>query len=166
MSDANWPAILSRCGALIKHNKDSSGPPPYRQPNPGLRRPRPCGYFSFWLSIVAGETNMTTNIDSTFRALADPTRRRVIERLSLGPASMTELSLPFRITLPSLSRHLDILEASGLVRSAKSGRVRTYRLSAARLEVAEHWLAKQRSLWERRLDQLDEHLNALKEEGP
>ncbi len=109
---------------------------------------------------------MTTNIDSTFRALADPTRRRVIERLSLGPASMTELSLPFRITLPSLSRHLDILEASGLVRSAKSGRVRTYRLSAARLEVAEHWLAKQRSLWERRLDQLDEHLNALKEEGP
>lgn len=109
---------------------------------------------------------MTTNIDSTFRALGDPTRRRVIEQLSLGPASMTGLSRHFRMTLPSLSKHLDVLEASGLVRSTKSGRVRTYRMVVSRLEVAEHWLARQRALWERRLDQLDEHLSTLKEEGP
>jgi DNA-binding transcriptional ArsR family regulator len=104
------------------------------------------------------------DIDATFRALADPTRRRAIERLSAGPASMTELSRPFRITLPSLSKHLDILEASGIVRSTKTGRVRTYRLVPGKLAVAEHWLAKQRTLWERRLDQLDTHLKTLKGE--
>ena len=105
-----------------------------------------------------------TSIDATFRALADPTRRRVIERLSSGPASMTELSRPFRITLPSLSKHLGILEESGLVRSTKQGRVRTFRIAPGRLHVVEHWLAKQRAIWNRRLDQLDEHLKTLKEE--
>ena len=103
-------------------------------------------------------------IDATFRALGDPTRRRVVELLRAGPASMTELSHPFGITLPSLSKHLDILEQSGLVRSTKVGRVRTYRLVPSRLEAAEQWLAKQRTMWERRLDQLDEHLKAMKEE--
>ena len=107
-----------------------------------------------------------TPIDATFRALGDPTRRRVIERLSAGPASMTELSRPFPISLPSLSKHLGILERSGLVRSTKVGRVRTYRLMASKLEFAEHWLTRQRTLWERRLDQLDEHLMTMKEEGP
>lgn len=103
-------------------------------------------------------------IDSTFRALGDPTRRRVVELLGAGPASMTELSHPFGITLPSLSKHLGILEASGLVRSTKVGRVRTYQLVPSRLEFAEHWLAKQRTMWERRLDQLDEHLKTMREE--
>ena len=107
---------------------------------------------------------MAPNIDATFRALADPTRRRVIEQLCLGPRSMTELSRPFRITLPSLSKHLDSLEAGGLVRSTKRGRVRTYRIVPARLEVAQRWLADRRALWERRLDQLDEHLKTLQEE--
>lgn len=105
-----------------------------------------------------------TSIDATFRALGDPTRRRVVERLRTGPASMTELSRPFAITLPSLAKHLGILERSGLVRSTKLGRVRTYRLVPERLRSAEHWLARQRSLWERRLDQLDAHLKTLEED--
>jgi DNA-binding transcriptional ArsR family regulator len=103
-------------------------------------------------------------IDTAFRALGDPTRRRVVERLSVGPASMTELSRPFDISLPSLAKHLGILERSGLVRSTKVGRVRTYRLVPSRLESAEHWLSRQRVLWERRLDQLDEHLKSMKED--
>jgi DNA-binding transcriptional ArsR family regulator len=107
-----------------------------------------------------------TTIDATFRALGDPTRRRVIEQLRAGPASMTELSRPFDISLPSLAKHLGILERSGLVRSTKAGRVRTYRLVPATLRSAEHWLSRQRTLWERRLDQLDEHLKTMKEEVP
>lgn len=106
------------------------------------------------------------SIDSTFRALADPTRRRVIEQLCLRPASMTELARPFDMALPSFSKHLGILEKSGLIRSTKVGRVRTYRLVPSKLESAEHWLGKQRSLWETRLDQLDAHLATMKEEEP
>jgi DNA-binding transcriptional ArsR family regulator len=106
------------------------------------------------------------SVDSTFRALGDPTRRRVIEQLCLRPASMTELARPFRMALPSFSKHLGILERSGLIRSTKVGRVRTYRLVPSRLESAEHWLGQQRSLWERRLDQLDGHLATMKEEDP
>jgi len=107
-----------------------------------------------------------TTLDTMFRALGDPIRRRVIERLSAGPASMTELSRPFAISLPSLWKHLGILEHSGLVRSTKVGRVRTYRLVPSRLESAEHWLSRQRRLWEQRLDQLDEHLKTMEEPGP
>lgn len=105
-------------------------------------------------------------IDATFRALADPTRRRVVERLSTGPASMTELAEPFPITLPTLTKHLRVLETSGLVRSTKRGRVRTFRIVPDRLELAAGWLASQRRLWERRLDQLDEHLRTFREETP
>lgn len=105
-------------------------------------------------------------VETTFRALGDPTRRRVIELLGAGPASMTELSRPFAIALPSLSKHLDVLERSGLVRSTKVGRVRTYRLVPSKLASAEHWLARQRALWARRLDQLDEHLKTMREEDP
>jgi DNA-binding transcriptional ArsR family regulator len=107
---------------------------------------------------------MAVDVDAAFRALADPTRRRAIERLTTGPASMTELARPLPITLPSLAKHLDILEASGIVRSTKTGRVRTYRLVPGKLAAAEHWLAKQRRLWEQRLDQLDSHLKTLEGE--
>jgi len=124
---------------------------------------RGCKYFSDRLSIET-HMGMAVDIDATFRALADPTRRRAIERLCAGPASMTELLRPLRITLPSLSKHLDIIEASGIVRSTKTGRVRTYRLVPGKLAVAEHWLARQRTLWEQRLDQLDNHLKALEGE--
>jgi DNA-binding transcriptional ArsR family regulator len=103
------------------------------------------------------------DIGPVFRALADPTRRRVVERLCRGPASMTELARPFDVTLPTLLKHLGVLESCGLVRSTKRGRVRTFRVMPGRLEGAEHWLARQRTLWERRLDQLDAHLKAMKE---
>jgi DNA-binding transcriptional ArsR family regulator len=101
--------------------------------------------------------------DGVFRALSDPTRRLVVERLGESPASVSELAEPFDMALPSFVQHLRILEGCGLVSSTKSGRVRTYRLDPARLQVAEDWLARQRALWERRLDQLDSYLLKLKE---
>lgn len=99
-----------------------------------------------------------------FHALADPTRRAVLERLSGGPASTSELAQPFKMALPSFLQHLDVLENCGLVRSRKTGRVRTYQLAPQKLEVAEHWMARQRKIWERRLDQLDSYLQELKEQ--
>jgi DNA-binding transcriptional ArsR family regulator len=98
-----------------------------------------------------------------FRALADPTRRAVLQRLGAGPAAVSELARPFDIALPSFTQHLGVLERCGLVSSRKVGRVRTYRLEPRRLEAAEKWLAGQRALWERRLDQLDAYLLEMKE---
>jgi DNA-binding transcriptional ArsR family regulator len=103
--------------------------------------------------------------DHVFRALSDPTRRHVLERLSRSAASVSELAEPFEMALPSFLQHLRILEDSGLVRSHKKGRVRTYQLAPKRLKLAEDWLARQRSLWERRLDQLDAYLLELKEKS-
>ena len=103
-----------------------------------------------------------TPIDGIFRALSDPTRRDVLERLGKSPRSVSELAEPFDMALPSFVEHLRILEGCGLVRSTKVGRVRTYRLVPRRLRLAEDWLAQQRTLWERRLDQLDSYLLDLK----
>ena len=105
-------------------------------------------------------------IDAIFRALADPTRRRILERLVSSPASVSELAAPFGMALPSFVEHLKILEGSGLVSSRKSGRIRTYRIAAEPMKLAENWLAKQRTLWERRLDQLDDYMIELKEKNP
>jgi|SRR5882724_3629759 len=105
----------------------------------------------------------TEPIDSVFRALSDPTRRHVLERLSRSPGSVSELAEPFDMALPSFVEHLKVLEDSGLVRSKKRGRVRTYQLVPKRLKLAEDWLLRQRRLWERRLDQLDAYLMTLKE---
>ncbi|WP_165235109.1 ArsR/SmtB family transcription factor [Aquisphaera insulae] len=99
-----------------------------------------------------------------FQALADPTRRAVVERLSRGPTATSELARPFRMALPSFLQHLDVLQKCGLVRSRKSGRVRTYELAPSSLREAEDWMATQRLLWERRLDQLDSYLEDLKEQ--
>ena len=104
-------------------------------------------------------------VDHVFRALSDPTRRHVLERLSRRPASVSELAEPFEMALPSFLQHLRILEECGLVRSHKTGRVRTYELSPKRLKLAEDWLSRQRSLWERRLDQLDAYLLDMKEKN-
>jgi len=101
--------------------------------------------------------------DAVFRALADPTRRRVLERLGRSPASVGDLAKPFEMALPSFLQHLRMLETAGLVSSEKVGRVRTYRLVPERLKLAEDWLAHQRRLWETRLDQLDDLLKTLKE---
>lgn len=100
-------------------------------------------------------------IDSVFRALADPTRRHVLERLSKRPASVSELAAPYDMALPSFVQHLGILEECGLVRSTKIGRVRTYQLAPQRLKAAEDWLVRQRKFWERRLDQLDQYVYEL-----
>jgi DNA-binding transcriptional ArsR family regulator len=102
-------------------------------------------------------------LDRVFHGLADPTRRAVLGKLSNGPAAVSELAEPFNMSLPSFLQHLDVLESCGLVKSRKAGRVRTYRLTPQPLRVAEGWLEKQRSLWNRRLDQLDTYLADLKE---
>ena len=103
-------------------------------------------------------------LNRIFQALADPTRRAVLERLGKGPASMGDLAQPFDMALPSFAQHLDVLENCGLVRSTKTGRVRTYELQAQTLGEAEHWLARQRIFWGRRLDQLDNYLETMKKE--
>ncbi len=107
--------------------------------------------------------NQLVELDRVFQALADPTRRAVVERLGAGPAATSALAEPFDMALPSFSQHLAVLERCGLVASHKQGRVRTYRLAPRPLVEAEHWMAAQRDKWERRLDQLDDHLNAIKE---
>lgn len=107
-----------------------------------------------------------TPIDGIFRALSDPTRRDVLERLCKSPGSVSELAEPFDMALPSFVEHLKILEGCGLVRSTKVGRIRTYRLVPKRLRLAEDWLSQQRTIWERRLDQLDSYLLDLKGKRP
>lgn len=102
-----------------------------------------------------------TSLDQVFRALADPTRRGVIERLAGGPTPVSELAAPFDMALPSFLQHLGVLESSGLVRSDKEGRVRTVRLEPRALDAAEHWMTSQRRLWKSRLDQHDDYLRAL-----
>jgi DNA-binding transcriptional ArsR family regulator len=99
-----------------------------------------------------------------FQALTDPTRRAVLERLTLGSAPVGELARPFKMALPSFMQHRAVLEDCGLVRSKKQGRVRTYTLAPQPLEAVEHWLSAQRAHWERRLDSLDDFLKTLKEQ--
>src|SRR3954466_9887812 len=101
--------------------------------------------------------------DAVFHALSNPTRRKVLERLSVGPATVSELAEPFEMQLPSFVQHLSVLERSRLVKSKKRGRVRTYELAPERLKVAEDWLAARRQLWEGRLDRFDQVVRQLKE---
>lgn len=103
-------------------------------------------------------------IDGVLHALADPTRRQVVERLVSGPASTSELAEPFAMALPSFTQHMGVLERAGLVTSTKEGRVRTYRIARKALEVVDGWLAEQRRIWERKLDQLDGLLLTMKEQ--
>lgn len=97
-------------------------------------------------------------VDRVFHALADSTRRALVERLSRGPASVTDLAKPLDMTLAGVVQHLQVLELSGVIRSEKVGRVRTCRIEPAGLGVAERWIAERRTLWERRLDRLGEIL--------
>src|SRR5262245_32283195 len=107
----------------------------------------------------------SARLDGLFHALADPTRRAVIEQLGRGPAATSTLARQFDMALPSFTQHLDVLERCGVVQSRKKGRVRTYHLKNRPLETAEHWLAAQREQWTRRLDQLDDYLDDLKEQS-
>lgn len=99
---------------------------------------------------------MDNQLDAFFGALADPTRRAVIERLTEGPAPVSELYEPHDMALPSFMKHLQKLEAAGLVRSEKSGRVRTVHIEASTLATAENWISRQRQVWEGRLNRLAE----------
>jgi DNA-binding transcriptional ArsR family regulator len=101
---------------------------------------------------------MTAAIDTLFAALADPTRRVMIERLSRGPASVSELAKPHAMSLPAVIQHLQVLESSGLVTSQKIGRIRTCRIESKALRTAEDWIAARRATWERRLDRLGDFL--------
>jgi DNA-binding transcriptional ArsR family regulator len=104
--------------------------------------------------------NYSASLDLMFHALADPGRRRMIERLSRGPASVTELAKPLAISLPAVIQHLQVLEASGLVQSEKIGRVRTCRINPLALRTAEAWIHDRRNTWEQRLDRLGQYLAA------
>jgi DNA-binding transcriptional ArsR family regulator len=97
-------------------------------------------------------------VDRVFHALADPNRRFIVERLSLGPATVSELAQPLPMSLSAVVQHLHVLQGSGLVRSEKVGRVRTCRIEPAALRPVEQWIGARRSTWERRLDRLGEYL--------
>ena len=104
----------------------------------------------------------TAAADAAFHALAIPTRRKVLERLCVGPATVSELAAPFDMQLPSFAQHLSVLEQSRLVRSTKRGRVRTYEIAPERFKVVDDWLTARRTLWEARLDRFDQYVKQLK----
>ncbi len=104
------------------------------------------------------------DLDRLFHALADPTRRGIVERLLAGPASVTDLAQPTGMSMPTVLKHIAVLEETGLVISEKSGRTRICRASAAPLAAAETWIEDQRRLWEERLDRLDDYVTKLMKE--
>ena len=108
--------------------------------------------------------NQTPDLDRLFSALADPTRRAMVERLSRGSASVSELARPLPMSLPAAIQHLGVLEAVGLVRSQKMGRVRMCSIEPSALSLAEQWINARRIQWERRLDRLGNYLASLPKE--
>jgi DNA-binding transcriptional ArsR family regulator len=109
--------------------------------------------------------NDSPNLDRAFQALSDPVRRRMLARLSRGPASVSELAQPLSISLPAVLQHLQALETSGLVTSEKKGRVRTCRLEPKTLSAAESWIHDRRAEWEAQLDRFENYLSTLKPDG-
>jgi DNA-binding transcriptional ArsR family regulator len=109
--------------------------------------------------------NQQAALDATFQALADPTRRAMIERLSRKPTSVSELAQPFAMSLPAIMQHLAVLEGSGLVISEKVGRVRTCRIEPQALSLAETWINERRAEWEHRFDRLGDYLKQLQDNG-
>jgi DNA-binding transcriptional ArsR family regulator len=103
--------------------------------------------------------NQSMALGKVFHALADPTRRMMVDRLSRGPASVGELAGPLSMSLAAVVQHLQVLEESGVIRTTKVGRVRTCRIGPAGLRVAEQWITQRRTLWESRLDRLGEYLS-------
>jgi DNA-binding transcriptional ArsR family regulator len=108
--------------------------------------------------------NNQTALDSVFHALADPTRRAVIQQLGQRSATVSELAEPFDMALPSFMKHIGVLEASGLIASKKVGRVRTCKIKKKQLAAVETWINEQRALWEGRLDRFETHLAKVKRE--
>ena len=109
--------------------------------------------------------NQTTALDLAFQALSDPARRTMVERLSRGPASVSELARPLAMSLPAVMQHLAVLQDSGLVRTRKVGRVRTCQINPKTLSLAEQWINRRRIEWEQRLDRLGQYLETLEAEG-
>ena len=111
-------------------------------------------------------TSAHHRLDDTFRALADPTRRAVVEALGRGPAAVSDLARPFSMALPSFLQHLKLLEECGLVETEKQGRVRTCRIEPAALRAAGDWVAERRAMWERSLDRLGDYLAETEGQQP
>ncbi|EOQ88933.1 DNA-binding helix-turn-helix protein [Leptospira yanagawae serovar Saopaulo str. Sao Paulo = ATCC 700523] len=101
------------------------------------------------------------HLNSTFQALADPTRRKILMQLVLGEATVLELAEPFQMSLPGISKHIKVLEKAGLIERGKSAQYRPCRIKVEALEEANSWLEQYRKLWEDRLDRLDEYLIEL-----
>ncbi|MDQ6639347.1 MAG: metalloregulator ArsR/SmtB family transcription factor [Pseudomonadota bacterium] len=112
--------------------------------------------------VRRGAAARSQEISRVFQALADPTRRAVVERLARGPASTTELARPFDMALPSFAQHLAMLERCGMVRSRKEGRVRRFQLAPKPLATAEGWMAEQHEIWNQRLDQMQDYVKGVK----
>ena len=112
-------------------------------------------------AILCHMEKYSSSLDSAFHALADPTRRAVVTRLLTGAASVTELASPFAMGLPTFLKHLKVLEESGLIASAKVGRVRTCTLQPKRLAEAESWLTERREFWEARLDSFAAYVESI-----
>ncbi|MFA7263255.1 MAG: metalloregulator ArsR/SmtB family transcription factor [Caulobacter sp.] len=112
--------------------------------------------------MLQHQSSTTPPLDAVFQALADPARRGMLERLTFGPASVSQLAEPLPMSLSAVVQHLAVLEASGLVRTQKVGRVRTCTLDTAALTRAETWINERRVAWERRLDRLGEYLAQTK----
>jgi DNA-binding transcriptional ArsR family regulator len=102
--------------------------------------------------------NQSLSLDRVFQALADPTRRAIVERLATGAAPVSELAKPLTMSLAAVVQHLQVLENCGLIATQKIGRVRTCRIESRTLRAAESWIAERRAVWERRLDRLGEIL--------
>ena len=111
--------------------------------------------------ILRHMLNKAPDLDRLFHALADPARRAIVERLTRGPAPVTELAQPLPMSLPSAMQHLGVLEAAGLVRSQKVGRVRTCTIEPRALSQAEQWINARRIEWEHRFDRLGEYLKTV-----
>jgi DNA-binding transcriptional ArsR family regulator len=109
--------------------------------------------------------NQSPRLDDLFHALADPARRAMVERLSSGPAPVSELARPLPMSLPSVMQHLGVLEGAGLVRSEKRGRVRMCSIQTETLSLAERWINARRREWEVRLDRLGEYLKSMENGG-
>lgn len=116
--------------------------------------------------MLNNQASTSVPLDLAFQALSDPTRRIMVDRLSRGPASVSELAQPLDMTLSAVVQHLAVLEASGLVRSQKIGRVRTCRIEPTVLTAAERWIGERRASWERRFDQLGALLAESEEPAP
>lgn len=123
-------------------------------------------YFTFRLFNLEVYQGMTADrLSTTFAALADPTRRAILARLSAGPTSVTELAHPFKMSLPAISKHLRVLRRAGLIEQGREAQWRPCRLEASPLKEVDDWVERYRRFWEESFDRLDEYLRELQQNG-